>query len=248
MKTSLTLIIIHWNTPELLRQQLTLFKNDQQWPIVVIDNHSDQNINRLVKQFSQAKLIENQKNIGFAAACNQGTRLAKSDWLLFLNPDVLILPATVKRMINFAQKNQLDASSPHSNQDGYEKPLPSFWRLVLEFSPLKFLTGLFVSKKTLTGGALLIRKMVLDTIGGWDERFFLWFEDSDLTQRLYRAGFKIGWYPETIKHLGGKSLKQLPENKQRQLFFQSMDLYAQKHFSWLAQKLLYFWTKRFWQT
>ena len=75
-----------------------------------------------------------------------------------------------------------------------------------------------------------MRASVLKEIGGWDEKFFLWFEDSDLAKRLYDHGYKVGWLPVTYDHAGGSSFVKLDETYRKKLFFSSMNRYAQKHF------------------
>lgn len=234
MKAHVTCIIIHWNTPADLRQQLATLKSTPELKIVVVDNASEGGVSSLKKKFSKVSFIENQTNHGFARACNQGMEVAHTKWLLFLNPDVAVDASSVAEMIQFAENYSLDAVSPEPSPEQkhlYKKPLPTAPNLLIEFSPLHRLFKPFGRKHTLTGGCLLIKKSVLKEVGGWDEDFFLWFEDSDLTKRLYKAKKKLGWYPHSVDHRGGQSVKTLSKHEQKRLFFQSMQLYAKKHFT-----------------
>lgn len=269
---NVSLIIVHWNTPELLRKQLAAIysssersesrskkfstsSNDNNPEIIVVDNASNESLSWVKKEFPQVKLIENKKNVGYATACNQGVQMSKGpaprssksevgEWLLFINPDVELTPASVNQLVNTAQKKKFDACSPRSSSPGYQKPLPTPLSLLVEFTPLKFLAsplarlGMMRGDKTLFGGCLLIKKKVLDRLGGWDERFFLWFEDSDLTIRLKKAGYSIGFLSISIPHSGGASFGLLTDEQRKKIFFDSMNIFANKHFSSIGRSIV----------
>lgn len=250
MKKNLSIIIVHWNTPNSLRILIALLKKSKDYQITVVDNASDQKLDWLQKESPAIHLIQNKINRGYASACNQGalkvvgetaryvSQSEAGGWLLFLNPDVVIKPHQIYEVIKFAVNNKLDACSIKIDQS-YQKPLPSWLSLLIEFTPLVKLVSLDLFKeKTLFGGCLLIKTGVLKSIGGWDERFFLWFEDSDLTLRLIKKGFKIGWIPLDIKHFGGASFKNLNNQYKRDIFFNSMDIFAKKHFNTIGQLIV----------
>ncbi|MFH2022499.1 MAG: glycosyltransferase family 2 protein, partial [Patescibacteria group bacterium] len=250
MKPLLSVCIVHWNTPHALNRLLSALETAQtDWlEAIVVDNASSNPIHNLLKRFPAVKLIQNKHNFGYAHACNQATATGVGEWLIFLNPDVEISPIQLTALLTYAQTHQLDALSPMPANQGYALPLPSPTRFWLEYSPLKVfqpLWRLFSMKRTLTGGCLLIRRQVLLDLGGWDERFFLWFEDSDLTQRLYQNSYQVGWYPQAIAHQGGLSVKKLADQTQKDLFFTSALIYAQKHFSRLGQLATAMLVKRF---
>lgn len=246
MEKNVSIIIIHWNTPELLRKQLiSLTSNIKTSELIVIDNASKESLDWINKDFSQVQLIQNKLNRGYAFACNQGTIQSRGEWLLFLNPDVEISNDQIKQLVEYAKKNNLDACSPKTTHS-YQKPLPTWFSLLSEFTPLVKLVPLnLFAQKTLFGGCLLIKAEVLKTLGGWDERFFLWFEDSDLTVRLTKNGYRIGWFSAPIKHLGGTSFKTLDNQLQRDIFFQSMDIFARKHFSLFGKFIVSLIKKRY---
>lgn len=238
MKPLVSVVIIHWNTPKSLKKLLTSLKLDKELQITVVDNNSDKSVSWITKDFSQANLIQNKKNLGFAAACNQGSHDSKGEWLVFLNPDVLISNKEIFNLIGQAKEKKLDAFSLITQED-YRKPLPSGLSLLTEFTPLKYVLPLSLfPKKTLVGGLLFIKKTVLEKVGGWDERFFLWFEDSDLTKRLYDKDYQVGWIKSDIKHVGGESFQLLNEKKKRIIFFSSMEIYAKKNLFWLEKAIV----------
>lgn len=228
MLTKISIIIVHWNTPEQFQVQSSKFEVRKNIEVIVVDNSSDK---KLEIRNKNLRLIQNKTNLGFAAACNQGAKIAKGEWLLFLNPDTHITSDEILKFIKNADERNFDAASPEQKGDSYYKPLPIWLSLAVEFSPLQRLIPLSLFKKrTLFGGCLLIKSAVLKKIGGWDDNFFLWFEDSDLTKRLYDNGYKVGWIPVQYSHEGGTSFKKLEEPYKKKMFFESMNLYSKKHF------------------
>lgn len=253
MTSTISIIIPHWNTPELLEKLLVIIgKNPKQnnLEIIVVDNNSKNPPIDFVEKYSQVKFVFNKSNYGFAMACNMGATQARGEWLLFLNPDLIITNSQIQKLLDYAVNNKLDALSPipenfDYHQNNYAKPIPSLANLLIEFSPLRKIINLESSKKTLTGGCLLIKNTVLQKMGGWDERFFLWFEDSDLSKRLYDKGYHLGWYPESVAHSGGKSIKKLSAQRQKDIFFHSLNSYSAKHFKNFEKNLLAFNNKRY---
>lgn len=241
MKIAVSLIIVHWNTPDLLGKQLAVYSQIPAVQVIVVDNASDEQLAGLQKQHPNVLFIENDNNLGFATACNQGAEQAKSDWLLFLNPDVMVTSDYLTEFLQYAKVNSLDALSPEpeaTQRMKYKKFLPSAWNLLVEFSPLGRIFRQTGSVHTLTGGCLLIKRSVLEAINGWDEDFFLWFEDSDLTKRLYGGGYSTGWFSKTVEHLGGRAISKMDATEQKRLFFRSMRLYAKKHFSFFGKLVI----------
>lgn len=234
-----SVIIPHYNTPDLLERLLLQLTESEVKDIIVVDNASQYFVNDFTKKFPDVRLIKNLYNKGFAAACNQGTLIAKSQWLLFLNPDVEIDNSYISGLVTYANANNLDACSPLSDNPDYKKPVPSFFSLLTEFTPLnRIIPQIFFRNKTLVGGTLLIKNQVLKSLGGWDERFFLWFEDSDLTKMLIENGYTYNFYKKPVKHLGGRSFVKLSKQLQRDIFFNSLEIYVRKHFALIGRSLI----------
>jgi hypothetical protein len=228
----ISVVIVHWNTPDALEKQLALIKSSKDLEVVVVDNASKKSIKNLKLIHKNLRVVENNANLGFATACNQGAIIAKGEWLLFLNPDTFITSDKILKLVKSAEIQNLDAASPTQTGENYYKPLPTWLSLTVEFSPLGRIIPLSIFKnRTLFGGCLLIKASVLKRLGGWDNKFFLWFEDSDLTKRLYDMKYRIGWIPIKYKHLGGGSFAQLDFKYKKIIFFKSMNIYAKKHFS-----------------
>ena len=233
MKVSV--IIVHWNTPDILKRQLSKLRPSSQIEVIVVDNNSD----RLPTVKSPYRLVRCSENNGFASGCNRGAAIAKGEWLLFLNPDTHLTSSAVLSFAQSAKAQNLDAASPLQRSEDYYKPLPTPLSLILEFSPLhRFIHLPKSGKHTLFGGCLLIKRKVLEALDGWDEDFFLWFEDSDLTKRLYLNNYRIGWIPLSYTHSRGSSFTRIDEQKKKRWFFSSMNLYARKHFSYMGRLLI----------
>lgn len=232
---TVTVIVVHWNTPDILKQQIEHFKPSSHITYVVVDNNSKKRLTWL-KKYRHIKLIQCNTNLGYAKACNlAANKFNTSDWILFLNPDTFISKSSIDDFIKKATRKKLDAASPKSTAR-YSKPIPSWWNLSTEFTPLKRLfkqqhPPQTHTKTTLFGGCLLIKRTIFVKINGWDESFFIWFEDSDLTKRLYDAGYKVGRVDVDHSHIGGATFSHLTDKTQKKLFFTSMRHYAQKHFN-----------------
>jgi len=238
MLKDIAVVIVNWNSNELVVEQV---KNLSQFveEIIVVDNNSDTPLSSVLKDNEHCVVIQNKYNRGFASACNQGLARVTKKWTLFLNPDVNLTQKNLEDFENFATKNRVEAVSVDTSNDNYSKPVPTVMSLLSEFTFLKsILPQETNTQKTLIGGILFINTNTLKKIGGWDERFFLWFEDSDLTKQLIDASIPFGFCDTKIEHVGGQSIKKLSTSLQKQLFFHAMNVYAKKHFSVFGQMFI----------
>lgn len=252
----LSIVIVSWNVKDLLEkclQSIFKFQNDLNLEVIVIDNASaDQTATMVKKEFPNVKLIANNINVGFAQANNQGIMASAGDLILVLNPDTEIIKNALARMVNFIQSNSKIGivGAKHLNPDYTLQPsvrrFPSFWPIFFIFTKLakifpnlppvySYLARDFDYKITqpvdqVAGSCLLIRKVVLDQIGLFDENFFTWFEEVDLCKRTKDGGWQIWFLAEAeILHAGGQSFNQLTTFKKQNIFFQSAFYYFKKH-------------------
>jgi GT2 family glycosyltransferase len=231
MDVDLTIIIVNWNTRDMLRDCLdSIEKNteNQKVNIIVVDNASKDGSREMVASlFPKVKLINSGGNIGFAKANNLAIPYAETPLILFLNPDTLVMQNSLRGMVDFTRNNPsvgaLGCKMKHP--DGRVQELLLQWYL----SPCRvFLTMLLVSGKAsyvmrkflpykdpnksgyiikLAGGCLMVRSEVLKQVGCFDDRFFMYGEDGDLCYRIVKGGWKIFYLSEyEIIHLiGGAS-------------------------------------------
>ncbi len=246
------IIVIHNNEKTIGSCLVPIFKNTRGalQEVVVVDNaSSDASLGIVEKFFSQVSVIRNKKNLGFATANNQAIRKSKeADFILLLNPDTEIVDDAIGEMVAY-MKNHVDIGILGPKLlyfDGkIQKELTPFPTLVSEIltllrlhrAPLlkKIVYPKYDYEKTqevehLMGSALLVRKVVFDKIGFFDENFFLWFEETDFEKRVKDAGFKLAYYPKAIvKHFVGHSTKQINPIKRQAIWNQSLRYYFKKH-------------------
>ncbi len=253
---TLSIVIVNWNTRELLRKCLAsifAYPPVGTLEVWVVDNASTDGSSAMVKHaFPSVNLIENQVNTGFAQANNQALRQCRAEYMLLLNPDTEVLPAALSTMLAFMQTSpQVGALGPRIlNPDRTLQtscyPVPTltreFWRLfhldtlwpygVYHMAHWK----LDVSRQVevLLGACLLLRKSVLDEVGLLSEDYFMYTEEVDLCYRIAQKNWKIHWVPTAeIIHYGGQSTRQAS----RQMFihlYQSKILFFRKHYGRLG--------------
>jgi len=235
----LSIIIVNFNTKVLLKECLSsLFKNTKNlmYEVIVVDNHSsDGSVEMVEKKFPEVRLIKNKENLGFAKANNQGLALAQGKYISFLNSDTLVLSNAFKSLIKIIEKDPLIGLLGPSIHGKYGhiqisalKIFPSFLSVFVEYTfPLQQLLirtenlhpcdfgrkAHLKDLKTahLMGACLLAKKEVIQKVRGFDERFFLFLEETDLAQRLIQAGYQIRYTPKAkIIHLARGSIKRWP--------------------------------------
>lgn len=227
----LSIIIVNFNTREFLEnciKSIDRFSGNLDFEIIVIDNASAEEL-RIKNWKLKIKLIKNKKNIGFAAANNQGIKQAKGDYILLLNPDTLVQDKVLSLMINFMEQNpRVGISTCRVNlvngelDDACHRGFPAPWNAFCQFSGL---SAIFSSSKSLNGyhlgfrdldktheidacaGAfMLVRRSTGREVKWLDEDYFWYGEDIDFCFRVKEAGWKIMFIPDvSITHYKGIS-------------------------------------------
>lgn len=228
----LSIIIVTHNQFDKVRVCLKSIFNHQpdlQFEIIVVDNGSKEgNPDVLKTEFPEIRLIK-QENLGMGAGNNRGAKEATGEYLLILNPDTEIMPGSIKSMID-CHKSDPSAGLVGPKllyPDGerqiscYRFPdifLPFFRRTFLGKFRQSYLDYYLFKNVDLDktqevdwvmGSCLLLKKSLYDELGGFDERFFMYFEDTDLCKRINRKGLKIIYHPDSaiIHHHGRASAK-----------------------------------------
>lgn len=218
---NVSIIIINYQTPKLtsacLKSILSFPHNERE--IIVVDNNSSDNSLEIISQeFSQEieeekiKIIPSSVNLGFGGGNNLGAKEAKGEFLLFLNSDTLIKEDIFKSALDiFQQDEKIGLISPLlMTEEGLEQkdaygPWPNLKNLIFKRANNY--------PDWLSGCTLFIRKSLFEELKGFDENFFLYFEDVDLCFRASKLGYKVKVDRNSkVIHLGGKSLK---DNRQR---------------------------------
>lgn len=253
----LSVIIVNYNVKYFLEKCLQSVQaaiTGIRAEVLVIDNNStDGSIAYLQPLFPFASFIENKYNPGFGKACNQGLNLAAGKYILFLNPDTIVQKDTFHCCIHKFETSVAIGAVGVKMVDGngrflkeskraFPDPASSLYKL-FGFSAL-FPKSKFFSRynlgnldedqdhevEVLCGAFMMIRKSILDTIGGFDEKFFMYGEDIDLSYRIQKAGYKNFYLAQSpIIHFKGEST-----NKKRfkyiKLFYGSMAIFVNKHY------------------
>jgi GT2 family glycosyltransferase len=252
-----SIIIVNYNTYELsfnVIQTVFQSKTSYKYEIILIDNNSnDHSMERLRHKFQEVDFIENTVNVGFSKANNQGIRLAKGRYILLLNSDTTVEPDTLETMISFMDIHpEVGASGckvvlPDGSLDkacrrGFPTPLTTFYYVsglskLFPKSPrynsyhMEYLSeDEAYPIDCLVGAFMMVRREVIDQVGLLDERFFMYFEDTDWCYRIQEAGWLNYYYPKTkITHFKRGSSRGRPYRITYE-FHRAMKLFYDKHY------------------
>jgi len=254
----LSIVIVNYNVKYFLEQCLLSViraSTDIDTEILVVDNNSsDGSVDYIRQRFPTVQVIANKDNPGFSKANNQAIRIAKGEYILILNPDTLVAEDTFDVCIDFMNHHADAGALGVKMIDGKGVFLPESKRALptpeVAFYKMFGLSALFpkshrfgkyhlsyLSKDEtnpvdiLSGAFMFFRKKVLDEIGYFDETFFMYGEDIDLSYRVLLAGYKNYYLADTtIIHYKGESTKKGSLNYVK-VFYQAMIIFARKHFA-----------------
>ena len=254
----LSVIIVNYNVKYFLEQCLYSVQKacvGMDAEIIVVDNNSTDGSRAFLEPgFPTVNFLWNDINEGFATANNQALSIVKGDYILFLNPDTLVPEDCFEKCINFLKtKNNVGAlgikmidgtgNFLKESKRAFPSPLTSLYKLTglailfphAEIFAKYYLGHLSENENhevdVLAGAFMMIPKAILNEIGNFDERFFMYGEDVDLSYRIQQAAYKNYYFAEsTIIHFKGESTKRGSMNYVR-LFYQAMNLFVKKHYS-----------------
>ena len=258
---SISFCIVNWNTKDLVAQLIESIRatvHNTDFDIVVVDNASYDGIRELLEsRYSEATLVRSTANLGYAAAVNRATEVARGKLLMILNPDVILLPGAVERMSTFLETHSragavgcmclTDTGEPGPSY-GFFPRAPLFWaeallgRLVRPLLSAKPIAAIPKQQSTpvrvefIIGACMLVRRLVWQLVGPMDERFFAFFEETDWCYRMRQHGWGCYLVPRAeVIHLGGKSFELAPARRS-QSFYRSLYWYMEKHHGVLRAK------------
>ncbi|MDP2837934.1 MAG: glycosyltransferase [Candidatus Moranbacteria bacterium] len=228
-----------WQLSLALRQLFHLESNHDFFEVIVVNNdHREARaLARLARKFP-IRLLEQERNLGFGRAANIGAASARGSILGFLNPDTVWQKESLRRIESTFQEhsNGQILGLWLMNAQGEREPFsagvaPTLWQLVRSnFFPFLVRQDLLQDAPCdwVSGGGLFIEKRIFQELQGFDERFFLYFEDVDLCLRAKEQGVLIVSEPRfTLLHHGGKSF--VSRELQKSLFYSSQIRYFEKH-------------------
>lgn len=253
----LSIIIVNYNVKYFLEQCLySVIKASEgiETEIIVVDNaSSDSSVEYLQKLFPRIKFIENKKNVGFAKANNLALPFVKGDYILYLNPDTILPEDTLNNCLQFFKANPNCGALGVKMIDGSGKFLPeskrAFPSLTTAFFKLIGLSVIFPSSSifnkyalghlnkddshevdVLAGAFMMLPKEVVHKTNGFDEAYFMYGEDIDLSYRVQQLGYKNYYFGnQPIIHFKGESTKRGSLNYVR-IFYKAMSIFVKKHY------------------
>lgn len=250
-----SVIILNWNGKKFLHTcltSLTQITNPRIEIIVVDNNSSDDSVSYVRKNFPRVKVIASDKNNGFAGGNNIGAGVALGQYLLFLNNDTKVTKDFLAPMIEACKRDPLigciqpemrvmnypdllDEAGAYLTMSGF---LYHYGYRKEHRLPMYQSTRIIFSAK---GACMLVPKRAFDQIGGFDEDFFIFFEETDLCHRLWLAGYKVVYQPDSyIYHVaGGDTTDTYTYERRVYLTFKNMNCSYLKNFGTLYMATIY---------
>lgn len=259
---TLNILIVNWNAGNLLAEcintiQTTLKDSFILNEVVVVDNNSsDDSLNNTKTDSLPLRIIRNKTNVGFARACNQAALDSNSDYILMLNPDTKLFEDSLQKPLEFMEKSEnrnigicgiklIDENNNIArNCARFPSPLSMFIRsLGLDKIFPRIFKGHFMIEwdhndsrivDQVMGAFYLIRGELFKSLNGYDERFFVYYEDLDFALRAKKIGYNTYYLNDAcVYHKGGGTSEQV---KSTRLYYnlRSKILYANKHFGKLS--------------
>lgn len=244
----LSVVYVNYNTEDLLIASLSSLKKNLQlelgdYEVLVVDNASRSlNNKRIMGAFKGVKIIELENNLGFGRGNNEGVRHAKGKYIWLLNTDTVIPKDNeMHRLIDFLDNNQDYAAALPllTDEEGIVQPaqtddFPTLLKLTV-LKPIRFLGKLVKGEKgsprsqnkdvdVAVAAALVMSKDVFEQVDGFDGRYFMYYEDTDLCKAVAIAGYKIRFYTSAhIIHLWGRSISS--SSSRKKYYYDSQNKY-----------------------
>jgi GT2 family glycosyltransferase len=255
----LSILIVNWNTREFLRGCLqslhttadqigeaALIFGGRTAEVIVVDNASHDGSAAMIRaEFPWVRLIENERNRGFAPANNQAYEQCTGEYILLLNSDTAVHPEALQRLVDFMASHADcgGAGAQLLNADGTLQPSchpmltpwREFWRLIFLDRVWRRSTYAMIRwnrdnprlVETIKGACLIVRRAALDPAAPLlDEQYFMYTEEVDLCYRLSQAGWKLYWVPQAVvTHFGEASSRQAYTRMYVQLYRSKVQFY-----------------------
>jgi O-antigen biosynthesis protein len=254
---SVSIVIVNYNVKYFLDRCISSIlssKTKADFEIIIIDNASKDDSEKYIhdRYGYKVRYRFNEENVGFARANNQGFELANGDYILALNPDTIIAEDTLEKCIQHLESNpsigalgvrMIDGSGYFLKES--KRGVPTIWNSFSKFIGLERLlpesqifAGYSLGYKkenevadvdVLCGAFMMMRREVIQKTKGFDEDYFMYGEDIDLSVKIKNLGYRICYFPETtIIHFKGESSKRSSISYTRN-FYSAMLIYVKKH-------------------
>ena len=276
MTPTVAAVLVNYNSGTELRRALESIEREARgsWEAVVVDNASTDGSEAAALEFPQVRLVRNQENVGFARGVNQAVAGCRAARILVMNPDCQLMPGSLSPLMAMLDSDAKCAiaaprildpdGSPQGNARGDPDMLTGLFGRTSSLR--RTLPGLEVARRNVvdgtkddesirvdwvSGACMLARREAMAAVGGFDERYFMYWEDADLCRRLRERGYTIRYVPAaSAVHRVGHSSRTARTLSVR-AFHKSAYLYYSTHVApnplnpkrWIARALL---TMRCW--
>ena len=268
--SELSVIIVSYNSEDYIKrciQDVVAAAEGVRFEVILIDNASkDKTVNVANREFGDApwfSVVDYDENLGFGKGCNIGAERARGQYVLFLNPDVFLLPGALRASLDgFAKQDRCGAVMARTFWDDEMEfqfsflKSPSPLAALVQQTALRRLFGASIFEKFwkmdwavwvsevpvevlgVPGGCLMTPRALFRELGGFDERFFMYYEDNDLCLRIRKAQHKIYLLPSAKAiHYCGQSLKNYEGAGMRKTQKKSLIGLYTKHYPVLGRLL-----------
>lgn len=232
-----SIVILNYRAAGLVKQcvkTIGLYPTDCSYEVIVVDNDSGDGIGSiLAENFPDVKFIPSPGNIGYAAGNNLGIEQARGRYVLIMNPDITVRPGSIDGMVRFMDSNpdvgvmgprllHPDGSMDHSCYRFPRWTTPIYRRTPLGKTSIgRNEVGRYMMEDYdhhesrdvdwLLGAVLMVRKSAMDKVGKLDDRYFLYFEDTDWCRRFWKAGYRVVYYTGvSMVHYHARLSAQVP--------------------------------------
>ena len=246
-----SIIVVNYNTlkiTEACLKSIHEFTFNISYEIILVDNDSTDGSCDFFREYQNITFIQSSENLGFGKANNLGVEYATGDYFFLLNSDTILIENSIKKMFDFYKNNleQLNIGAlgcilknefmGNINSGGYfpsaKNYIKSYIRKPVPIFEIGNVKGEYLLIDFVTGADIFISKEIYNRIGGFDEDFFLYYEETDLQKRLANLGYKNYLFTRTnIIHLeGGSDIgNNVISNFKRITIHRSRNLYLKKH-------------------
>lgn len=255
----ISIIIVNYNTSALIKSLLdSLYEKTEgvSYEVIVVDNNPTEQFTIDLKNYLDKIIyLPLKENVGFGRANNEGLKVAKGRNIFFLNPDTLLVNNAIKILSDYLDNNDKVGECGGNLYDRNMNPIHSFVRTlpspIWDFNSLlgnllfKILYGKNIqynftckplSVGYVTGADMMVKRAVLDEVGGFDPEFFMYYEETELSSRIKKNGYDIVSVPDAeIIHLEGQSIST--NDRREALKSVSKKLYYRKTQSMFAYHL-----------
>jgi len=227
---NISVIIVTYNNEKTIKKCIdAILKYSPGAEVIIVDNASEDRTCEIVGKFRQVILIESTTNLGFAKANNLGIKKANGSFFVFLNPDAYLTNQGDLEKLRDALIENSDYGligprliSLDGKVQKSVRRLPTAWKAFQEYilgteSAYDFYQPKcthLCEVESVTGACMIVHENLFKKLKGFDEKYFLYFEDLELCKSVKNKGFKVGYLPEVkIQHLVGVSGNKQPTSK-----------------------------------